>query len=61
MNEIWEERAKKPKSFDVISIMAHGEATKQHDVAGADGNPDPVPGRRQRHHPQFHDRRAVAA
>jgi cytochrome P450 len=29
MNEIWEERAKKPKSFDVISIMAHGEATKR--------------------------------
>ena len=27
MNEIWEDRAKKPKSFDVISIMAHGEAT----------------------------------
>jgi cytochrome P450 len=29
MNEIWEERAKQPKSFDVISIMAHGEATKR--------------------------------
>ena len=29
MNEIWEERAKKPKSFDVISIMAHGEATSK--------------------------------
>ena len=29
MNEIWEERAKKPKSFDVISIMAHGEATSR--------------------------------
>ena len=29
MNEIWEERAKKPKSFDVISIMAHGEATNR--------------------------------
>ena len=29
MNEIWEERAKKPKSFDVISIMAHGEATNK--------------------------------
>ena len=28
MNRFWEERAKKPKSFDVISIMAHGEATK---------------------------------
>jgi cytochrome P450 len=27
MNEIWEDRAKKPKSFDVISILAHGEAT----------------------------------
>src|SRR6201996_3652033 len=29
MNEIWEERARKPKSFDVISIMAHGEATSR--------------------------------
>ena len=29
MNALWEERAKKPKSFDVISIMAHGEATNQ--------------------------------
>jgi cytochrome P450 len=29
MNEIWEERARKPKSFDVISIMAHGEATSK--------------------------------
>ena len=29
MNEIWEERAKKPKSFDVISIMAHGETTSK--------------------------------
>jgi cytochrome P450 len=29
MNELWEDRARKPKSFDVISIMAHGEATKQ--------------------------------
>ena len=29
MNELWEERAKKPKSFDVISIMAHGEATSR--------------------------------
>ena len=29
MNEIWEERAKKPKSFDVISILAHGETTNK--------------------------------
>jgi cytochrome P450 len=29
MNELWEERAKKPKSFDVISILAHGEATSR--------------------------------
>src|ERR1700749_1761442 len=29
MNEIWEDRARKPKSFDVISIMAHGEATSK--------------------------------
>jgi cytochrome P450 len=28
MNTFWEERAKKPKSFDVISILAHGDATK---------------------------------
>jgi cytochrome P450 len=28
MNTFWEERAKKPKSFDVISILAHGEATR---------------------------------
>jgi cytochrome P450 len=29
MNELWEERARKPKSFDVISILAHGEATNR--------------------------------
>jgi cytochrome P450 len=29
MNEIWEELARKPKSFDVISILAYGEATNQ--------------------------------
>ena len=29
MNEIWEDRAKKPKSFDVISILAHGEETSK--------------------------------
>ena len=28
MNDYWLDRAKKPKSFDVISILAHGEATK---------------------------------
>ena len=28
MNVFWEERAKKPKSFDVLSILAHGESTK---------------------------------
>lgn len=28
MNEFWEDRAKKPKSFDVLSILAHGESTK---------------------------------
>lgn len=28
MNGFWKERAKKPKSFDVISILAHGDATK---------------------------------
>jgi cytochrome P450 len=28
MNGFWEARAKQPKSFDVISILAHGEATK---------------------------------
>ena len=28
MNVFWEERAKKPKSFDVLSILAHGETTK---------------------------------
>jgi hypothetical protein len=28
MDTFWQERAKKPKSFDVISILAHGETTK---------------------------------
>ncbi len=32
MNEIWEERAKKPKSFDVISILAHGAATSKMNI-----------------------------
>src|SRR3954453_4519511 len=29
MNEFWEDRAKKPKIFDVISILAHSEATSR--------------------------------
>ncbi|HUN44359.1 MAG TPA: cytochrome P450 [Acetobacteraceae bacterium] len=29
MNELWEDRAKKPQSFDVISILAHGEKTSR--------------------------------
>ncbi len=29
MNDYWEDRAKRPKSFDVISILAHGEATSK--------------------------------
>jgi cytochrome P450 len=29
MNELWEERAKRPPSFDIISILAHGEATRR--------------------------------
>ncbi len=29
MNALWEERAQKPRSFDVISILAHGEATNR--------------------------------
>ncbi|HVC59282.1 MAG TPA: cytochrome P450 [Acetobacteraceae bacterium] len=29
MNALWEERARKPRSFDVISILAHGEATNR--------------------------------
>ncbi len=28
MDGFWQERAKKPKSFDVLSILAHGETTK---------------------------------
>ena len=28
MDVFWQERAKKPKSFDVLSILAHGETTK---------------------------------
>jgi cytochrome P450 len=27
MNLLWEERAKRPPTFDIISILAHGEAT----------------------------------
>jgi len=27
MNELWEERAKRPPTFDIISILAHGEVT----------------------------------
>jgi cytochrome P450 len=29
MNALWEDRAQKPRSFDVISILAHGEATNR--------------------------------
>ena len=37
MNEIWEERAKKPKSFDVISIMATRRGDQPDDAAPAHG------------------------
>ena len=43
--------------------LDHGarRGDQQNDAARADGHPDPVPGRRQRHDAQLDDRRAAGA
>ena len=49
---LWDERIKQPPKSDLISMMAHAEATRNMDFSNLPRQPDPADRRRQRHHPQ---------
>ena len=52
------ERAR--RGFDLISMLAHGEATRNMSTTrGVPRQPDPADRRRQRHHPQLHHAAAL--
>ena len=56
--KLWNARAIAPPAFDLISMLAHSQATRNlqpREFIGTIGAPDR---RRQRHHPQLHERRA---
>ena len=59
MNELWEDRAKKPKSLRRDLDPGAWREDQPDDVAPAHGHSDPVPGRRQRHDAQFDVGRVV--
>ena len=50
--KLWNERIDQPPKSDLISMMAHAEATRNMDPKNFLGNLDPADRRRQRHHPQ---------
>jgi cytochrome P450 len=59
MAELYNERAKQPPKFDLLSMLAHGRATQRHAAARIYGQSDLVDRRRQRHDAQFNDRRPL--
>ena len=54
--KLWNERVKAEPRNDLISMMAHSEATRHMDAGQSDGQHHPADRRRQRHHPQHHER-----
>jgi len=59
--EVWKIRQKEPPKFDLISMLAHGEATRDLPSRPQEfmGKPLTVDRRRQRHDAQLDQRRAV--
>ncbi len=50
--KLWDERIKQPPKSDLMSMMAHSEATQEHGPRQLPRQPDPADRRRQRHHAQ---------
>ena len=59
--KLWDARINAPPTFDLVSMLAHSEATKNLDKREFIGTIGASDRRRQRHHAQFHDRRADGA
>ena len=57
MGALWQERARQPPKFDLISMMAHAEATRAHADARIHRQLRAPDRGRQRHHAQLDDRR----
>ncbi|MEH2568094.1 cytochrome P450 [Bradyrhizobium sp. AZCC 2289] len=56
--KLWDARADAPPAFDLISMLAHSEATRNLQAREIYRDDRAAHRRRQRHHAQFHDRRA---
>ena len=59
--KLWDARADAPPTFDLISMLAHSEATRNLQSARVHRHDRAIDRRRQRHHAQFHERRADGA
>ena len=59
--KLWEERARQPMKTDLLSMMAHSDATQRHGSAQLPRQPDPADRRRQRHHAQLAVRQRLRA
>ena len=59
--KLWNERVNAPPRNDLLSMMAHSDATRHMDIRQSDGQPHPADRRRQRHHPQHHERLGAGA
>ena len=61
LGQLFNERAQTPPKFDLLSMLAHGEATRDMPFREFMGTLCPADRRRQRHDAQFDDRRADGA
>ena len=59
--KLWNERVNAEPRNDLISMMAHSDATRHMDPRQPDGQHHPADRRRQRHHPQHHERLGAGA
>jgi cytochrome P450 len=58
---LWNERVNAPPRNDLVSMLAHGPATRNMTPHGVHGQPGAADRGRQRHHAQQHDRRPARA
>ena len=59
--KLWNARADAPPTFDLVSMLAHSDATRNLQTREFIGTIGLVDRRRQRHHAQFHERRVDGA